>query len=515
VAGARVAAAAAAVLVPSLLGCAGLVGPSTLHGVAITPDACGNYTVEVDAEAPGRRLVLLVDGREVERFRVDGRGVQRWLGAAPAGSTVTVTARLSDRLGQRLEASATATQPAYAAAVSIAADPGPLYAGQPGGFEVAVSDVCAPLAAPRYTLRLDGAAVGAGSMVPAARVARIELPVDVAAGFHVASADVTLSPYRTESVQLRVYVEPPCADRDADGIRTCEGDCDDARAEVGVCRGRGGLDRDGDGVVGVGDGGADCADQDSAVRPGHPEGVDADRDGYAVPDGIDNDCDGLVDEEIVADCDDTRAAVNPGARERPTPNELDDNCDGRVDEGTIAYDDDGDGYAEVDGDCDDANPARAPNLPELPDCRDQDCDGEVDEGVAPLAVADAYEDNDAPERAFDLGGRGRNRFSRSLDLVTRDAADAEWFRFYSEDGPFDSWGITATLADGAEGGRYEVSIHDADGGLRNRRVLSQAGELVAVGGRGAFSDSGTYLLQVRAIAQPHDHCPVTVVLSSR
>ena len=32
-----------------------------------------------------------------------------------------------------------------------------------------------------------------------------------------------------------------------------------------------------------------------------------------------------------------------------------DDCDGTVDEGTAAYDDDGDGYTENGGDCDDAN----------------------------------------------------------------------------------------------------------------------------------------------------------------
>lgn len=45
----------------------------------------------------------------------------------------------------------------------------------------------------------------------------------------------------------------------------------------------------------------------------------------------------------------------------------------------ILTDDDGDGYSEHEGDCDDANPARAPNLEEVCDLVDNDCDDLVDE----------------------------------------------------------------------------------------------------------------------------------------
>jgi len=50
-------------------------------------------------------------------------------------------------------------------------------------------------------------------------------------------------------------------------------------------------------------------------------------------------------------------------------------------------DDDGDGFTENQGDCDDANANRFPGNPELCDGVDNDCDGAVDDGIAPVATA--------------------------------------------------------------------------------------------------------------------------------
>ncbi|HBB40881.1 MAG TPA: hypothetical protein DC005_05495, partial [Proteobacteria bacterium] len=46
-------------------------------------------------------------------------------------------------------------------------------------------------------------------------------------------------------------------------------------------------------------------------------------------------------------------------------------------------DDDGDGFTENQGDCDDSNANRFPGNPELCDGVDNDCDGAVDDGIAP------------------------------------------------------------------------------------------------------------------------------------
>jgi len=129
----------------------------------------------------------------------------------------------------------------------------------------------------------------------------------------------------------------------------------------------------------------------------HLDHVDADRDGYFSAAFEDGD-----------DCDDTDAQVNPAAVE--VCDGIDNNCDDLVDEGHDQgwRDRDGDGFGDplepsedcqigsgfVDNseDCDDADPGIWPGAPELCDDLDNDCDGETDEEL-PTWYRDADEDN--------------------------------------------------------------------------------------------------------------------------
>jgi hypothetical protein len=186
-------------------------------------------------------------------------------------------------------------------------------------------------------------------------------------------------------------------DGDGDGVSPCGGDCDDDNPSVwpgapefldGVdnnCDGRiddgtDAFDDDGDGQSEL-DG--DCNDDDDAIVPGADE----------ILNGIDDDCDGVVDDGLSAtdddgdgyaesggDCDDTDPLRRPGADE--LANGVDDDCDGIIDEGTTLYDDDADGFNEVDGDCHDGDDAIHPDADEDPDGLDNNCDGDVDEGTA-------------------------------------------------------------------------------------------------------------------------------------
>ena len=132
---------------------------------------------------------------------------------------------------------------------------------------------------------------------------------------------------------------------------------------------------------------------------------DADGDGYGDPANTteaDSAPDGYVSDNT--DCDDTNADVNPGATE--VCNGIDDNCDGQIDEGvmTTYYGDaDGDGYGDPantteacsapDGyvtdntDCDDNNAAVNPGATEVRNGIDDDCDGEIDEGCPTILSA--------------------------------------------------------------------------------------------------------------------------------
>ena len=90
-----------------------------------------------------------------------------------------------------------------------------------------------------------------------------------------------------------------------------------------------------------------AADADDAVSVGLDE-LDAD----------DLDGDGVPRDE---DCDELDASVAPGAPE--LADGIDQDCDGEVDEDSPASDDDGDGWTEAEGDCDDTDPDAWPGGP--------------------------------------------------------------------------------------------------------------------------------------------------------
>ena len=197
-----------------------------------------------------------------------------------------------------------------------------------------------------------------------------------------------------------------------------------------------GLDRDLDGYTPE-DG--DCDDTNGSINPGEEDSCD----------GIDNNCDGVVDELGATtfyidydgdgfgtdrytlsacepgegwvsnsdDCDDTDDTVNPDAAE--LCDGLDNDCDGAEDEDlsrVYNYDADGDGFGDPlvsaemceasDGyvldsrDCDDTDPDINPGSPEVCDGIDNNCREGVDEGFGGLVYidfdGDGYGDPDAP-----------------------------------------------------------------------------------------------------------------------
>jgi hypothetical protein len=182
-------------------------------------------------------------------------------------------------------------------------------------------------------------------------------------------------------------------DDDGDGYSEAEGDCDDEDSEISPaateipydfidndCDGYDLRDVDGDFHDAEIVGGRDCDDNDATINAGAEEipydGIDQDCDDEDL---IDVDGDGFVAEVAGGDdCDDTEADVWPGNPE--DEDGLDNDCNGIIDEGTDAYDDDGDGVTENDGDCDDTDSTVSPNIPDtIGDGIDNDCDDLIDE----------------------------------------------------------------------------------------------------------------------------------------
>ena len=180
-------------------------------------------------------------------------------------------------------------------------------------------------------------------------------------------------------------------DDDGDGFSELDGDCNDADENIHPDAGEtcgDGIDNDCNGAIdegepdGDGDGFStcqgDCDDDNMWVHPAADE----------IPaDGIDNNCDGIIDADIDADgyteadgdCNDFDEDINPGANERCFDG-IDNDCDMAID--AAQPDGDGDGYGPCAGDCNDANQAINPGVAEIDgDGIDNNCDFLVDEDI--------------------------------------------------------------------------------------------------------------------------------------
>ncbi|MCB9766285.1 MAG: putative metal-binding motif-containing protein [Alphaproteobacteria bacterium] len=199
------------------------------------------------------------------------------------------------------------------------------------------------------------------------------------------------------------------ADADGDGWAACL-ECDDGDAAIHpdadeVCDS---VDNDCDGLI-------DDEDDDVDLSTGVSAYADSDGDGYGDPTQVLSACEipeGYVSD--ASDCDDGAATTYPGADEHCDG--VDSDCDGTRDEddaldaATWYADADGDGYGDVTSttaacsqpsgysadstDCDDGAATTYPGADEYCDGVDSDCDGTLDEDDA-LDATTWYADTDA------------------------------------------------------------------------------------------------------------------------
>lgn len=161
-----------------------------------------------------------------------------------------------------------------------------------------------------------------------------------------------------------------------EGETTQGGDCDDTDTGVfpGAVEYCDGLDNNCDGLT----------DEDSSADASlwYP---DSDGDGWGIPDGAVESCSPPIGYAAnVGDCNDEDPGYNPAATEDNCGDSNDYNCDG-----SVAYEDqDNDTFAACQ-ECNDASATSYPGATEVCDGEDNNCDGSIDEGTLNTYFQDA------------------------------------------------------------------------------------------------------------------------------
>lgn len=291
------------------------------------------------------------------------------------------------------------------------------------------------------------------------------------------------------------------SDADGDGVSESAGDCDDHNplrtpGADEVCDG---IDNDCDQRV------------DDDPVDGEPTYPDADGDGYGDAAGVVSAC--VIDAGRTTnstDCNDADPGIVPGSEE--TCDGIDQDCDGMVDEDPVGspvwyLDADGDGFGDADAassvcsqpegysanadDCDDADAASFPGAVDVcADGADQDCNALPDDGCGPtgdisLADADAIlggtDDGDGLGKqigAADLDGDGVGDIA--LAAPGNDDAVNNGGAVYIVSGPVVSGNVpdlaSVTIVDAIEGaafgGKLVVTGDTQGDGLADMLVLA-------------------------------------------
>lgn len=180
----------------------------------------------------------------------------------------------------------------------------------------------------------------------------------------------------------------------------------------------------------------------------------------------------------------------------------------------LSRDDDGDGYSESTGDCDDGDPRTNPDASDLCDAADNDCSGYVND-----PFWDTYELNESVSTAHDLGevddSFGWSNSSLTLSgLTLSDEADQDWFSWGADDEFYDNISITVSATGLPTRGTYVLELYDGDG----RVVDSDAGTSslsVNFSGDVFDTDEDDWSVRVYATSWPSNSCSSTFSITIR
>lgn len=183
-------------------------------------------------------------------------------------------------------------------------------------------------------------------------------------------------------------------------------------------------------------------------------------------------------------------------------------------EDPLDRDDDGDGWTENAGDCDDADPRLNPDATDICDAEDNDCSGYVND-----SYWDGYEQNESRSGAYDCGEVdatfGWSNSTLTLaGLTISDADDEDWFTWDADDEIWDNVTITVSASGLPTSGGYVLELRDEDGNV----VASDAtGTTLSVSYEGELfdDDEDRWYARVYATSWPSSSCSTRYTLTIR
>lgn len=181
----------------------------------------------------------------------------------------------------------------------------------------------------------------------------------------------------------------------------------------------------------------------------------------------------------------------------------------------LSRDDDGDGYTENQGDCNDADPLANPAMVEICDDADNDCNGMINDNAW-----DSFEVNDTISTPYDFGSVGDSIWSNQTvnlaGLTLHEDDDEDWYRWETGDiFIIDNVDIYITVYGLPNGGNYIVELWNLED---NVVVDSDSGSgTLAVQYTGDWLEDGeeSWAVRVHAMTWPANSCSSTYTLVIR